>query len=245
MLLDPIKPLKMNYRQELFALCCVNIVCFLVFSNYDTLEWLYLFSRSHEHYELDEFVPLFFSLTVTFALFSFRRWKEAQLFYAEVEYLSFHDSMTGLLNRRGAQLKMAHLSEDYAESAVIFIDFDNFKQINQLYGYEVGDEILKRTSHELLKGYKQNLLSRWAGEELVMIAPNISRQMLPSFVDELYKKIKSTIDLPSHSLTMSIGAVWGDAQADHQQLLVLVDEALSHAKHNGGAQVKIFEHNML
>lgn len=242
MLPGHIKPLKMNYRQELFILLIVNLVCFMVFSKYDTLEWIYHFSRSHEHYELDELVPLLFSLTITFALFSFRRWKEAQLFYTEVEYLSFHDSMTGLLNRRGAQLKMAHLPHVYAESAVVFIDFDNFKQVNQLYGYEVGDEILKRASTELLSEYKQCLLSRWAGEELMVIVPSINRQMLPSFVDDLYKRIAASIELSAHAVTISIGAVWGDAQADHQQLLVLVDEALSHAKQRGGAQVKVFDH---
>ncbi|RJE75651.1 hypothetical protein BGP78_02715 [Pseudoalteromonas sp. MSK9-3] len=242
MLPGHIKPLKMNYRQELFALFGVNVVCFLVFSSYDTLEWLYHFSRDHEHYELDEFVPLLFSLTITFALFSFRRWKEAQLFYTEVEYLSFHDSMTGLLNRRGAQLKMAHLPAEYAGSAVVFIDFDNFKQINQLYGYEVGDEILKRAASELLKGYEHSLLSRWAGEELMMIVPNINRHTLPSFVDELYSSITTHITLSTHTVSISMGAVWGDAQADHQQLLVLVDEALSFAKQRGGAQVKIFDH---
>lgn len=242
MLSGRMKPLKINYRQELFILFVVNILCFFIFSSYDTLEWLYHFSRSHEDLELDEFIPLCFSLTVTFALFSYRRWKEAQLFYIEIEYLSFHDSLTGLLNRRGAQLKMAHMPQIYTEAAVVFIDFDNFKQLNQLYGYEVGDEILKQVGNALMRHYNHAVLARWAGEELLIIAPCISRQMLPSFADEVYRCITKSVALSAYSVSVSMGVVWGDAQSDSQHLLMLVDEALLQAKRRGGAQVNVFDH---
>ena len=238
---EHIKPLKVNCRQELFFLAVINLVCFFIFSSYDTLEWLYHFSRTHEHLELDEFIPLSLSLAFTFAVFSYRRWREAQVFYGEIEYLSFHDDLTGLLNRRGAQLKMAHMPDGYTESVVFFVDIDNFKQINQLYGYDVGDEVLKKLARELSEHYREGVIARWAGEELLVMLPNVTRPMLPDLAATFFQHMNTSVQLSACSVTLSVGAAWGNAKVDHAHILTVVDEALQDAKRLGGAQYKIFD----
>lgn len=98
--------------------------------------------------------------------------------------MSNHDPLTGLLNRRsfGTQVaeKMRIITESKRQSALILVDIDHFKYVNDNFGHPIGDIVLKEVSHILMKHITANdLATRWGGEEFVIF-------LFETSIDEAY-----------------------------------------------------------
>ncbi len=100
-----------------------------------------------------------------------------------IKHFSF-DVLTGLYNRRGIKC----VENDFS---LIFIDLDNFKKINDNFGYSIGDEILQKFS-DILKKISRNtdLFIRWGGDEFVLILPNTSARDAEIIVYRIKEKVK-------------------------------------------------------
>lgn len=102
----------------------------------------------------------------------------------KLDYMSSHDPLTRLLNRRsfGIQVaeKMNIIAENKKASALILVDIDHFKYVNDKYGHPVGDVVLKEVSNILMRYIKSNdLATRWGGEEFLIF-------LFETSIDEAY-----------------------------------------------------------
>jgi len=154
-----------------------------------------------------------------------------------------HDALTGLLNRRAGERQLQlceHLAQAEKQSyALVLGDIDEFKQINDCFGHEVGDQILQRCAALLSASVRSgDAVVRWGGEEFLIVLPGCP----PGVARELAERMRKAIAAQENpavgrSITMSLGvAVWQPPE-DRRELLRRTDQALYQAKQNGRNQV--------
>jgi len=165
---------------------------------------------------------------------------------ADLQRLSRHDGLTGLLNRRALEEALAAQVRRSRRSGEVFcvlmLDADHFKSINDRFGHAVGDLALKHLS-ALLRGHMREIdrLARFGGEEFVVLLPGLAlADALP--VAERLRQAIAAAPLPHGDalmpLSVSIGiAEWGGARDDPSRLLVRADAALYQAKQGGRDRV--------
>jgi diguanylate cyclase (GGDEF)-like protein len=164
----------------------------------------------------------------------------------ELRRLSTHDALTGLLNRRAmeeALLAQVKRSTRYRSPfAVMMLDLDHFKRINDQFGHAVGDLALKHVS-ALLSGALRDAdrLARFGGEEFVVLMPDITLSQAEPLAERLrellatHPLLHGTVQVP---LSVSIGiAEWRSGGDDSSHLLVRADAALFQAKVQGRNRV--------
>lgn len=165
---------------------------------------------------------------------------ERQRMQAELEMLAITDPLTQLYNRR----KFMEILEQelersarYASSfALILLDIDHFKRVNDQFGHDVGDEVLRQLSRVVLQNLrKSDVVARWGGEEFILLAPLADAGVGRAIADKLRTAVRDEPlagALPI-AITISLGialAVPGDAAGD---LIKRADNALYQAKHRG------------
>jgi len=166
----------------------------------------------------------------------------------KLKLLSLTDPMTKLYNRRHFSSISRHIlnlaRRDKTQIAVIMIDIDNFKDINDTYGHYFGDEVIISLADEL-KNQKRDsdIVFRFGGEEFLILLPNTNLEG----AEVLAQKIKKTVEnkvlhFPSSKAlkyTVSFGvSVSREEQEDIQMVLNRADEALYKAKRNGKNRVE-------
>ncbi|WP_448534929.1 GGDEF domain-containing protein [Pseudothermotoga sp.] len=158
-----------------------------------------------------------------------------------LEYMSYHDTLTNLPNRR--------LLEEFAEKmltlakrenkplSILFMDLDKFKPINDVYGHQVGDEVLKLVARRLEKfARSSDTISRFGGDEFVISAYDCSKKDAKAFAERLIKAIEEPmkIDQLMLQLSASVGIATFPEDGDELTKLIRVaDERLYMAKKSG------------
>jgi diguanylate cyclase (GGDEF)-like protein len=165
---------------------------------------------------------------------------------SELRRMSRHDSLTGLLNRRAMEeLLFAQVQRSVRgrESfAVMMLDLDHFKRVNDHYGHAVGDQALKHVA-QLLRGSVREVdsLARFGGEEFVVLMPGASLAQAQPIAERLRERLYATPLVCAETtvpLSISIGiAQWRGGGEDLSQLLVRADTALFQAKGQGRNRV--------
>lgn len=158
--------------------------------------------------------------------------------------MALTDSLTGLYNRRYFEVHLQKLLQKNQQSkkamAVLMMDIDHFKSINDTHGHAVGDEILKifaRRVQDSLRSF--DLVARLGGEEFVVILPDISTDMAYFIAERLRKMIAEEPFACGAAggkvnVTTSIGATIVDGtDATMEQVLKRADDALYQAKEDG------------
>ncbi|HEY8101329.1 MAG TPA: EAL domain-containing protein [Burkholderiaceae bacterium] len=162
---------------------------------------------------------------------------------------SQHDSLTGLPNREllfeYAEYLLAHASRINANSAVLFIDLDRFKPINDLYGHEAGDKVLQEIAKRLQScTRKEDVVSRLGGDEFIIILPRILTDEDPETVAQhILEKLAQPIDLGPLEVTVSasIGiSLFKQHANDIASLIRYADLAMYSAKQAGSNNFKIY-----
>jgi diguanylate cyclase (GGDEF)-like protein/PAS domain S-box-containing protein len=168
----------------------------------------------------------------------------------EIRQLAYYDVLTGLPNRR---LLLDRLSQTLAQAqryhrslAVMFLDLDHFKEINDTLGHDVGDELLKLVAERLelcVRG--GDTVSRQGGDEFVIILSEISRQKDAALVAEkILEMLNTPITIQEHKLkiTTSIGiAIYTvDSEDDGSRLMKKADVAMYQAKEAGRNGFRFF-----
>lgn len=160
-----------------------------------------------------------------------------------LRYMAEHDALTGLLNRRtfrqraGDTLDLLHKQEKSV--AVLMIDIDHFKNINDTYGHAAGDEVLRVTAQRLSKAIRaEDLCARIGGEEFLILIPECTPGLLKDITQRIHAAISQNILLPHTqqplTITASIGATLSaPAQPHLDTMLLQADEALYCAKETG------------
>jgi diguanylate cyclase (GGDEF)-like protein len=144
-------------------------------------EWFERWSVRHEEWQVDEILILLALLSVAVAVFAGRRWKEADTEIArreelqkELEHRATHDALTDLPNRALLMDRLEHAIErairERAKIAVLFVDFDGFKNVNDTFGHEAGDRLLAQAAERLKRCVrKADTVSRVGGDEFVVV----------------------------------------------------------------------------
>ncbi|ERJ11687.1 sensor domain-containing protein [Haloplasma contractile] len=165
----------------------------------------------------------------------------------QLKYESEHDLLTNLYNRRGLMNQLDSL--ETSNLAVFFIDIDNFKDINDFYGHEVGDQVIKEVAKKLLVLKKYNcILGRLSGDEFLLIYKNYpdgtSIKML-SLELEYLLRTKINVNHFNIHLSASIGYAVSPLHTKNiSKLIAYSDIAMYQSKlHNKGRTVK-FNHDM-
>jgi two-component system cell cycle response regulator len=165
--------------------------------------------------------------------------------------MALTDSLTGLYNRRYLEVHLGKLIESNIQSnkalAVLIMDIDHFKQVNDTYGHNIGDEVLKVFSERVKNNTRSfDLVARYGGEEFVVILPDVSPERAYMIAERLRSSIGNTpvpcsVEGGSINLTTSIGgAIIESGHHDIQQVIDRADKCLYEAK-NTGRDRTIFE----
>lgn len=160
----------------------------------------------------------------------------------ELQTAASTDSLTGLLVRRAflerceAEIERAQRQE--RPLAMVVVDLDHFKQVNDTYGHAVGDLVLKRFADVLGRDLRTiDVAGRWGGEEFVVLMPETSAAQARNVIERIRVAVtKLTFSHPAENLavTMSAGLVEFDgAMTDPEQLVAQADKALYEAKQAG------------
>lgn len=164
----------------------------------------------------------------------------------QLNYLAAHDPLTGLLNRREFELRLASAVRDVSESGrghvLLYLDLDQFKVVNDTCGHRAGDELLKQLAVQLSAGLREmDILARLGGDEfgvLLEYCPLEKAQQLADKLRQLVKEFRFVWEDKGFEIGVSIGLVpinRGDQRMD--ELLSAADAACYFAKELGRNRV--------
>ena len=160
----------------------------------------------------------------------------------QVTALAHHDSLTGLPNRilfyDRLNQAITRARRDKVSIAVLYLDLDGFKLVNDTFGHDAGDTLLREAAKRIVACVRDSdTVARMGGDEFTVILPNIRT---PSSKDRVAKKIVETIARPflingkSCSVSASIGiALFPEHGETAEQLVKIADAAMYLAKHSG------------
>jgi diguanylate cyclase (GGDEF)-like protein len=159
--------------------------------------------------------------------------------------LATRDSLTGLYNRRYfleiAQQMLLMARRGTAPAAVLAIDLDHFKQINDTFGHRAGDAALRRFSEVIRHTVrKSDLIGRIGGEEFAVVLPAVDRMSARIVAEKLRRAFESDRPADSPAFTASIGVVMAGETDNIIELLAHADAAVYLAKQNGRNRVEFF-----
>ncbi len=216
------------------------------------LTWAYIralgYDTMGEAFSIALLVPLPMTLGTGWAIFSLIVALEQARHAAHVQ--SITDSLTGLANRRHfvqtAQRVLDQAQRQPQPLAILVLDIDHFKRVNDTHGHDAGDQVLVEVARRCTQCLRpQDLLARWGGEEFVVLLPNTPLALAHQLAERIRETVAFTAQLYTSSdavrLTISVG-VAGLAAGETRTLDALVqaaDQALFQAKRAGRNQVSL------
>ncbi|MBL8308914.1 MAG: GGDEF domain-containing protein [Burkholderiales bacterium] len=154
-----------------------------------------------------------------------------------LDHLATTDALTGLANRRALESASDRLRTTGASLALVVLDLDHFKRVNDRFGHVVGDVVLRRASLAMAAVCReQDLLARWGGEEFAVLLPNTDLDAATRVAERIRHAVGSIdwTDLGvSLMITASAGVISGAAATPLAELMQRADEALYCAKSDG------------
>lgn len=152
------------------------------------------------------------------------------------------DPLTGLYNRRGLDDKLDDYQAKQIPFAVIAMDIDHFKRVNDTYGHDTGDEVLKALAQLMLDQVQDTgVCCRLGGEEFLLVLPHKEKSTALQVAERLRHRIETTPMPYGGYITMSFGvACWPLDGEEMATVLKRVDTMLYKAKGIGGNRVKVY-----
>jgi diguanylate cyclase (GGDEF)-like protein/PAS domain S-box-containing protein len=169
-----------------------------------------------------------------------------------IAHLAHHDALTDLPNRAAFTERLASTLDQAARAkssfAVLCIDFDRFKEVNDLFGHSTGDALLREVSRRLQDAAPGAFLARVGGDEFTALATEGSQPATAeALAERLLASVAEDLNIDGHLLRtgLSIGmAVYPADGGDAAALLANADAALYRAKAEGGGAIRFFEPDM-
>ena len=169
---------------------------------------------------------------------------DARRHEAELQHLADHDALTGLVNRRSFESRLdqalAAARESGRPAAVLVIDLDNFKTVNDTYGHAVGDELLRRVAAAMRSRVRDSdIVARLGGDEFGVLLSGVTPQHARMVAAELIAAVNGEAGAPAGDgqvrVTASVGIspVHPSARVTAEEMLVEADIAMYEAKSTG------------
>ena len=158
-----------------------------------------------------------------------------------LESSSLVDPLTGISNRIFLEKQYLRLRKKQAMLCVVVCDLDKFKSINDTYGHNAGDAVIKHTANILKKQFREgDVVGRWGGEEFVILVPSKSAELGMIIAERTRQELAKT-DIYYNGkhvrVTASFGVSFGCAEKSMESLVGLADVALYEAKNQGRNRV--------
>ncbi|NUT78974.1 diguanylate cyclase [Pseudomonas sp. C1C7] len=176
---------------------------------------------------------------------AFRLTREMELAHSISTRAAQTDELTGLRNRRAffeqAQRLYSHCQHYHLPLCAVMLDMDHFKHINDTYGHQVGDQVLRQMGVVISRSFREaDVYGRLGGEEFAVLLPDTSLEDAQNIAEGLVHSISGLMTGPVHCITASVGVacmVAGDK--DLHSLMSNADKALYRAKARGRNQVVV------
>lgn len=167
--------------------------------------------------------------------------------YQESVSLAVTDGLTKLYNRHYLDTHLKNLLKQAVESnrplSLLIMDMDHFKSVNDTYGHDVGDEVLRQLANIIVQTIRSaDLAARYGGEEFVVLMPETDAARAYEGAERIRRLVETTPFKVSHDVgvinkTISIGLSWLEPGDTPESLLKRADNALYESKHNGRNRV--------
>ena len=195
-------------------------------------------------------VFLVVALGVAFGFF----WMTNAMLTADMEHMASTDPLTRLYNRRvflkWCEKELWRTQRSSLPFSLLMVDLDHFKRVNDVFGHQVGDEVLCAPVEKMQDSVRGiDVLCRWGGEEFAVLLPNASADATRIVAERIRENIQKILVPPNprpkeqdemFALTASIGtATYRSAKDDVAGMLLRADQALYAAKHAGRNQVLV------
>ncbi len=159
---------------------------------------------------------------------------------AELERLAYVDTLTGLANRRYVEITLHARLEELQRYGwrfgVLFIDIDRFKDVNDRYGHDLGDEVLKMVGRTLQNSVRPfDVVSRWGGEEYVAVIANVEGEDLMTAANRSRVLVEES-SMPANGglrITISLGATLARTDDTIDSLIKRADHLMYRSKQAG------------
>jgi diguanylate cyclase (GGDEF)-like protein/PAS domain S-box-containing protein len=167
-----------------------------------------------------------------------------------IRNMAFYDTLTGLPNRNKFRKKLQELlSQDNNEMiAVLFLDLDRFKIINDTKGHSVGDLLLKQVANRLVKAVQQaGMVSRHGGDEFIILLKNLDKNQVTAMAERILLEfsVPLILDHQEFYVTPSIGiSMYPTDGTEEETLIKLADIAMYQAKENGKNNYQYYSSNL-
>jgi ECF transporter S component (folate family) len=188
-------------------------------------------------------IPVY-SLAFFYILKGMNKSKKLKNLHKELQVMLKFDDLTGLANRRSFmdyfEQKLSQVKDNSDKLSLLMLDIDNFKDINDTFGHQIGDHVLKEVSNILTENVRRkDLAARLGGDEFLVLLPNTDKDN----AEKIAKRIKddiSSLDIfnKDYYTTVSIGAAALNRNDDIESLLKRADDALYKAKDRGRNRIE-------
>lgn len=245
------------YLSDIASIQAIDLKLIESGQGFEVIDEVFLIDGRYRHYVQTHVMPLDFydevvSLSVSTDVTEQRR---AQ---AKMEHMAYHDSLTNLPNRLQLVERLEHELRRAARhnyyGAVLFIDLDQFKNINDSLGHPIGDAVLKEMASRLTDSIRQeDLVARQGGDEFVVILTVLDSDSGEAAIKagEVAEKIRSQLSAPFFygdmelRVTCSVGVViYPDGKSTVHELLSFADTAMYQVKDKGRDAVEFFNEDM-
>jgi len=231
-----------NQDFEAIRYCIGNFGIFRLFAkDYNESEFEFALLESIKYYENNKLAKTYQKLiesTIT------SRMKEINELNSKLTYLANTDSLTNIRNRRSffdtVDIVFHSAKRNTNPFGLLMIDIDNFKKINDNFGHQTGDEVLKRVSKVLTDTIRgSDIIARFGGEEFILVLQESTESSLLSVANKLIELI-NTDTFFVQKISISIGCtLFCNDDKNIDDIIKRADNALYQAKNNGKNQVRI------